>query len=81
MSNATRTTGWSTSAHGGPTEPSSTELSALKRQLDECGESQGPMFGVRCVAETMSRTVASHFVSVVLAIVLLFVVGTLIAKA
>jgi len=81
MNNATRTTDWSTSADGGPTEPSSTELSELKRQLDECGEAQGPLFGVRCVAETINRTVASHFVTSVLVIVFLLVVGTLIAKA
>ena len=81
MSNATHTTSWSTSAHGGTTEPSSTELFALKKQLDECGESQGPLFGMRCVAESMNRTVANHFVTFLLIIVLVFVVGTLIANA
>jgi hypothetical protein len=81
MNNAPRTAGWSTSAHGGPTEPSSTELSALKRQLDECGESQGPLFGVQCVAETFTRTIANHFVTTVLVIVLFIAVGTLLAKA
>ena len=75
MSKATRATGWSTSAHGGPTETSSTELSALKRQLDECGESQGPLFRVHCVAETMIRTVANHVVTSVLVIVLCLVVA------
>ncbi len=82
MKNTKRTTGWSTSAHGGPTEPSPTELSALKRQLDDCAESRGFLFGVRCAVDAMSRKVASHFMTSVLVIVLLAVgVGILVAKA
>jgi hypothetical protein len=81
MNNATRTTSWSTSAHGGSTEPTSTEQSALKRQLDECGGSRGRLFRVQSIAETMHRIVASHFVTSVFVVVVALVVITLIAKA
>lgn len=82
MSNATHTTDWSTSAHGGSAEPSSTELCALKKQLDEWGGAPSRLFRLQRVAATMSRAVGrKRFVAPTSIILFLLVVGILIAKA
>jgi hypothetical protein len=81
MGNATRRMDWITSAHGGSAEPSSAEVSALKKQLDECDESRGRLFCLQCMAETMKPAIGKHFMTSVLVILFLLVVGTLVAKA
>ena len=81
MRNSTRTTDWSTSAHGRLAEPSSAEVSALKKQLDECGGSRGRLFRLQCMAEAMKRAIGKHVMMSVFVILLLLVVGALVATA
>jgi hypothetical protein len=56
-------------------------VSALKKQLDECGGSRGRLFRLQCMAEAMSRAIGKHVMMSVFVILLLLVAGALVATA
>jgi len=68
---------WATSSHGGTTQPSPLEVSALGQELEDCNRSRGRLFAWQCAADSVVLFVATHFVTT-LALVVLVVATTLV---
>ncbi|MEO5881386.1 MAG: hypothetical protein ABIQ06_03145 [Caldimonas sp.] len=69
---------WATSAFDGTAETSPMELSALGAHIDRCNGLRGPMFGLRCAADTLSGFLAPRIVTVLVAVAIVLGVGSLI---
>ena len=57
------TPSWSTASFGDTADTSPMELSVLGEHLDLCKGSQGRLFTLQCIAETMKGFVAARFVT------------------
>ena len=69
---------WSTASFGEPADTSPMELAALGEHLDRCRGSNGRLFALQCVAETMNGFVTARFVTTLVVIALLISVCALI---
>ena len=68
---------WATSAIAGESD-TQTDLSALGAHVDRCNGLRGPMFGLRCAADTLSGFLAPRIVTTLVAIAIFIGVGSLI---
>ena len=68
---------WATSAIDGESD-AQTDLSALGAHVDRCNGLRGPMFGLRCAADTLSGFLAPRIVTTLVAIAIVIGVGSLI---
>ena len=66
---------WTTSSFGGAADTSPMELSALGEHLDHCKGSQGRLFALRCIAETMNGYVSARFITTLVVVTLLIGAG------
>jgi len=69
---------WATSAIDGEVDTSPMDLSALGAHVDRCNGLRGPMFGLRCAADTLSGFLAPRVVTTLVAIAIVFALGSLI---
>jgi hypothetical protein len=69
---------WATSAIDGAADTSPMDLSALGAHVDRCNGLRGPMFGLRCAADTLSSFLAPRIVTTLVAIAIVFGLGSLI---
>ena len=69
---------WATSAIDGDADTSPMDLSALGAHVDRCNGLRGPMFGLRCAADTLSGFLAPRIVTTLVAIAIVIGVGSLI---
>ena len=69
---------WATSAIDGDADTSPMDLSALGAHVDRCNGLRGPMFGLRCAADTLSGSLAPRIVTTLVAIAIVIGVGSLI---
>ena len=69
---------WATSAIDGDADTSPMDLSALGAHVDRCNGLRGPMFGLRCAADTLSGFIAPRIVTTLVAIAIVIGVGSLI---
>jgi hypothetical protein len=67
---------WSTASFGDATDTSATELSALKEHLQLCQGLSGRMFAMRCQGDAVHGFITAHFVTTLLAAVLLLGLGS-----
>lgn len=67
---------WSTASFGEATDISATELSALKEHLKLCQRLSGRMFTMRCQGDAVHGFIAAHFVTTLLAALLLLGLGS-----
>jgi len=75
----TRRPVWATSAiDAEEADASQTDLSALGAHVDRCNGLRGPMFGLRCAADTLSGFLAPRIVTTLVAIAIIIGVGSLI---
>ena len=66
---------WTTASFGGTADTSPMELSALGDHLDNCRESHGRWFALRCLAESTHQFLASRFVTTL--VVATFLMGAI----
>ena len=69
---------WATSAIDGGADTLPMDLSALGAHVDRCNGLRGPMFGLRCAADTLSGFLAPRVVTTLVAIAIVFALGSLI---
>jgi hypothetical protein len=69
---------WATSAFDGTADTSSLDLSTLRAHVDRCNGLRGPMFGLRCAADTLSGFLAPRIVTTLVAIAIVIGLGSLI---
>lgn len=62
---------WRTASLGGTVDTTPLDLSVLGDHLELCRSTQGHVFALHCVAQTMQGFVASRFVTTLLCIALL----------
>ena len=70
---------WSTASFGDTVDTSPMELSALGNHLDSCNGSRGRLFTLRCIADTLDRFVAAHFVTTLVLAALLIGVASMVS--
>jgi len=68
---------WATSIDGAA-DTLPMDLSALGAHVDRCNGLRGPMFGLRCAADTLSSFLAPRIVTTLVAIAIVFGLGSLI---
>lgn len=66
---------WTTASLGSAADTSPMELSALGDHLDNCRETHGHWFALRCFAESTHQFVASRFVTTL--VVATFLMGAI----
>lgn len=69
---------WATSSISGDTDTLPMDLSALGAHVDRCNGLRGPMFGLRCAADTLSGFLAPRIVTTLVAIAIVIGLGSLI---
>ncbi len=69
---------WATAAIDGAADTSPMDLSALGAHVDRCNGLRGPMFGLRCAADTLSGFLAPRIVTTLVAIAIVIGLGSLI---
>lgn len=68
---------WSTSTFSNSADTSPMDLSVLGDHLDHCKGTQGRLFTLHCVAETLNRFLSSRLVTTLVVAALLMVVASL----
>lgn len=79
--NARQTGRWSTSAFGGPPDPTSADLSELTTHLKECRRGRGRMFSLRSEVEAMNGIFANRLMTTVVGVALLLLLASLMFAA
>ena len=69
---------WATASFADTADTTPMELSALGAHVDRCNGLRGPMFGLRCAADTLSGFLAPRIVTTLVAIAIVIGVGSLI---
>ena len=79
MSRHPHSNAWTTASFGHHADTLPAELSALGDHLGQCQGQRGRWFSLQCMAEATHGLLASHFVTTLFGVVLLFAVASLAA--
>lgn len=72
-------TAWTTASFGHDADTLPIELSALGAHLGQCQGQRGRLFSLHCLAEATHAQLASHFVTTLVGVALLFALASLAA--